>query len=67
MSARAASAARRAGSTSAAGYDADIAPCLKMNVPVIWVNRHGEKLEGRKAPDATVKNLREAAAKLGAK
>jgi hypothetical protein len=39
-----------------------------MNVPVIWVNRHGEKLEsGRKAPDATVKNLREAAAKLGAK
>ena len=51
----------------ARGYDADIAPCLKMNVPVIWVNRHGEKLEGRKAPDATVKNLREAAAKLGAK
>jgi 2-haloacid dehalogenase len=51
----------------AAGYDSDIAPCLKMNVPVIWVNRHGEKLDGRKAPDATVKNLREAAAKLGAK
>ena len=50
-----------------AGYDSDIAPCLKMNVPVIWVNRHGEKLEGRKAPDATVKNLREAATKLGAK
>jgi 2-haloacid dehalogenase/putative hydrolase of the HAD superfamily len=49
------------------GYDADIAPCLKMNVPVIWVNRSGEKLEGRKAPDATVKNLRDAAAKLGAK
>jgi len=51
----------------ASGYDADIAPALKMNVPVIWVNRHGEKLEGRKAPDATVKNIREAAAKLGAK
>ena len=52
----------------AAGYETDIAPCLKMNVPVIWVNRHGTKLEsGRKAPDATVKNLREAAAKLGAK
>ena len=50
-----------------AGYDADIAPCLKMNVPVIWVNRHGEKLEGRKAPSATVKNFRDAAAKLGAK
>ena len=51
----------------ASGYDTDIAPVLKMNVPVIWVNRHGEKLEGRKAPDATVRNLREAAAKLGAK
>ncbi len=52
----------------AAGYETDVAPCLKMNVPVIWVNRHGTKLEsGRKAPDATVRNLREAAAKLGAK
>src|SRR3954454_23822180 len=26
-------------------YTTDIAPVLKMNVPVIWVNRHGEKLE----------------------
>jgi 2-haloacid dehalogenase/putative hydrolase of the HAD superfamily len=52
----------------ASGYESDVAPCLKMNVPVIWVNRSGEKLEsGRKAPDATVKNFREAAAKLGAK
>jgi 2-haloacid dehalogenase len=51
----------------AAGYEADIAPCIKRKVPVIWVNRHGEKLNGRKAPDATVRNLREAAAKLGAK
>jgi 2-haloacid dehalogenase len=49
------------------GYATDVAPLLKMNVPVIWVNRHGEKLEGRKAPTATVRNLREAAAKLGAK
>ncbi|MGZ5342697.1 MAG: HAD-IA family hydrolase [Solirubrobacterales bacterium] len=48
-------------------YETDIAPVLKMNVPVIWVNRHGEKLEGRKAPTAEVKNLRDAAAKLGAK
>src|SRR5919107_511998 len=39
------------------GYDADIAPLLKMNVPVIWVNRHGEKLEGRKKPDAEVKTF----------
>jgi 2-haloacid dehalogenase len=51
----------------AAGYESDVGPALKLNVPVIWVNRHGEKLEGRKAPDATVKNLRDAAAKLGAK
>jgi 2-haloacid dehalogenase len=50
-----------------ANYETDIAPVLKMNVPVIWVNRHGEKLEGRKVPDATVKNFRDAAARLGAK
>lgn len=48
-------------------YDTDVAPLLKMKVPVIWVNRKGEKLDGRKAPDATVKNFREAAAKVGAK
>jgi 2-haloacid dehalogenase len=49
------------------GYETDIAPCLKMNVPVIWVNRKGEKLDGRKKPDAEVKNLRDAANKLGAR
>jgi 2-haloacid dehalogenase/putative hydrolase of the HAD superfamily len=48
------------------GYDTDVAPVLKMNVPVIWVNRGGEKLDGRKPPTATVKNFREAAKKLGA-
>jgi 2-haloacid dehalogenase/putative hydrolase of the HAD superfamily len=48
-------------------YQQDVAPCLKMKVPVIWVNRHGEKLEGRKKPDAEVKNFRDAAKKLGAK
>jgi hypothetical protein len=37
-----------------------------MNVPVIWVNRHGEKLEGRKKPTAEVKTFRDAAKKLGA-
>ena len=47
-------------------YQTDVAPLLKMNVPVIWVNRHGEKLDGRKAPSATVKTLRDAAKKLGA-
>ena len=51
---------------SGSNYRTDIAPLLKMNVPEIWVNRHGEKLEGRKAPAATVKNLRDAAKKLGA-
>jgi 2-haloacid dehalogenase len=49
------------------GYNSDVAPLLKMNVPVIWVNRRGEKLEGRKKPDAEVKTLRDAAARLGAK
>ena len=49
------------------GYAADIEPLLKMKVPVIWVNRHGEKLEGRKKPNAEVKTLRDAAARLGAK
>ena len=50
----------------ASGYETDVAPALKMNVPVSWVNRSGEKLEGRKAPSATVKNLRDAAKRLGA-
>jgi 2-haloacid dehalogenase len=50
----------------ASGYATDVAPLLKMNVPVIWVNRHDEKLEGRKAPSATVKNFRDAVKKLGA-
>ena len=48
------------------GYETDVAPVLKMNVPVIWVNRKGEKLDGRKPPTATVKNFREAAKRLGA-
>ena len=47
-------------------YTTDIAPVLKMNVPVIWVNRHGEKLEGRRQPTVEVKNLRDAAKALGA-
>jgi 2-haloacid dehalogenase/putative hydrolase of the HAD superfamily len=50
----------------AGGYDADVVPLLKMNVPVIWVNRRGEKLEGRKPPTATVRNFRDAAKRLGA-
>jgi 2-haloacid dehalogenase/putative hydrolase of the HAD superfamily len=47
-------------------YTNDVAPLLRMNVPVIWVNRHGERLEGRRAPSATVRNFRDAARKIGA-
>ena len=64
--------ARRLGSKKGwvhigSGYDTDIAPLVKMKVPVIWVNRHGEKLEGRAKPTAEVKTFRDAAARLGAK
>jgi 2-haloacid dehalogenase len=47
-------------------YTNDVAPLLRMNVPVIWVNRHGERLEGRRAPSATVRTFRDAAKKIGA-
>jgi 2-haloacid dehalogenase len=49
----------------ASSYYHDVAPLLKMNVPVIWVNRRGEPLEGRKPPTDEVRNLREATRKLG--
>jgi 2-haloacid dehalogenase/putative hydrolase of the HAD superfamily len=63
--------ARRLGSKKGwlhigSNYDTDIAPCLKMKVPVIWVNRHGEKLAGRKRPSLEVKSFRDAVKKLGA-
>ena len=48
------------------GYETDVAPLLAMKVPVIWVNRRGEKLDGRKKPDAEVRNFRDAAKRLGA-
>jgi 2-haloacid dehalogenase/putative hydrolase of the HAD superfamily len=45
----------------ASGYPTDVEPCLKQRVPVIWVNRSGEKLEsGQKKPTAEVKTFREA-------
>jgi 2-haloacid dehalogenase len=49
----------------AASYYHDVEPCLKLKVPVIWVNRSKEDLDGRKKPDAEVKNLAEAAKLLG--
>jgi 2-haloacid dehalogenase len=51
----------------ASSYYHDVEPCLKLKIPVVWVNRHKEKLEqGKKAPDAEVTTLREAARVLGA-
>ncbi len=44
-SARGASAARRAGSTSPRRYYHDVEPCVKEKIPVIWVNRRKETLE----------------------
>jgi 2-haloacid dehalogenase len=49
------------------GYPTDIEPCIKMKTPVIWVNRHGEKLEsGQKPPTEEVRNFRDAGKLLGA-
>jgi len=51
----------------ASGYDTDIEPCVKQKVAVIWVNRHGQKLEqGQKKPTAEVKTFRDAAKLLKA-
>jgi 2-haloacid dehalogenase len=48
-------------------YYYDVEPCLKLKVPVIWVNRRREELEGgQKKPTAEVKTLLEAARLLGA-
>ena len=48
-------------------YYYDVEPCLKLKVPVIWVNRRKETLEpGAKKPTAEVKTLLEAAKLLGA-
>jgi 2-haloacid dehalogenase/putative hydrolase of the HAD superfamily len=46
----------------ASSYYYDVEPCLKRKIPVIWVNRSKEQLEGnQKKPDADVPNLRDAA------
>jgi 2-haloacid dehalogenase len=64
--------ARRIGGKSGwvhigSGYETDVEPCLKMKVPVIWVNRHGQQLEsGQKKPTEEVKNFRDAAKLLKA-
>ena len=50
----------------ASGYEADVLPCVKMKVPVIWVNRKGQELgPSDKKPTAEVKTFRDAAKLLG--
>ena len=64
--------ARRYGSKKgwvhiASGYEADVEPCLKQKIPVIWVNRRGQELEaGQKKPTEEVKSFRDAGKLLGA-
>jgi 2-haloacid dehalogenase/putative hydrolase of the HAD superfamily len=50
----------------AASYYHDVEPCVKLKVPVIWVNRNKEQLEpSQKKPTEEVKTLLEAAKLLG--
>ncbi len=64
--------ARRVGSKKnwvhiCSGVHADVEPCIKAKVPVIWVNRRKEQLDpSAKKPTAEVKTLLEAAKLLGA-
>jgi 2-haloacid dehalogenase/putative hydrolase of the HAD superfamily len=51
----------------ASSYYYDVEPCIKLKIPVIWVNRSGEQLDpGARKPTAEVKSLLEAARLLGA-
>src|ERR687885_626023 len=50
----------------ASSYYHDVEPCVKLKVPVIWVNRHGETLEpGAKKPTEEVASLKDAIKLLG--
>jgi 2-haloacid dehalogenase len=44
----------------------DVQPCMKLRIPVIWINRKKEQLEGKQKPDAEVKDLRAAVTLLKA-
>jgi 2-haloacid dehalogenase len=44
----------------------DVQPCMKLRIPVIWINKKKEELEGTKKPDAEVKDLRAAVTLLKA-
>jgi 2-haloacid dehalogenase len=50
---------------AASGFHTDVEPCIKLKIPVIWVNRKKEQLEGPKKPTAEAKDLRETAKLLG--
>jgi 2-haloacid dehalogenase len=41
-------------------------PCMKLKIPVIWINRKKEQLEGKQKPDAEVKDFRSAVTLLKA-
>jgi 2-haloacid dehalogenase/putative hydrolase of the HAD superfamily len=44
----------------------DVQPCIKLRIPVIWVNRKKEELEAQKKPDSIVKDFRSAVTLLKA-
>jgi 2-haloacid dehalogenase/putative hydrolase of the HAD superfamily len=44
----------------------DVQPCMKLKIPVIWINKKKEKLEGKQKPDAEVKDFRSAVTLLKA-
>jgi 2-haloacid dehalogenase len=44
----------------------DVQPCVKLKIPVIWINRKKEEYEGKGKPDAIVKDLRAAVTMLKA-
>jgi 2-haloacid dehalogenase len=44
----------------------DVQPCMKLKIPVIWINRKKETIEGKAKPNAEVKDLRSAVTMLKA-
>jgi 2-haloacid dehalogenase len=44
----------------------DVQPCMKLKIPVIWINKRKEEPEGKQKPDAIVKDLRSAVTLLKA-
>jgi 2-haloacid dehalogenase len=50
----------------ASSLHTDVQPCVKLKIPVIWVNRKKEEYEGKGKPDLIVKDLRAAVTALKA-